>query len=71
MGWIVNGTPELEAASEYRTVLGVCVVFSILMIAVLSTRLYIRRTRLAIEDGIVVFGAVSYYWCHVGYKPRD
>jgi hypothetical protein len=66
MGWIVNGTPELEAESEYPTVIAVCVIFSLLMTVVLAGRIYIRRTRLALEDGIVVLGAVSYHRRHVG-----
>ncbi|KAI4594722.1 hypothetical protein KJ359_007525 [Pestalotiopsis sp. 9143b] len=56
MGWIAYGTPELEAKSEYRLVIGLCVFSSILMIIVVATRCYVRRAKLGLDDALVVLG---------------
>lgn len=42
MTWVQNATPEVDAQSEYPTIIAVCSVLSILSIATVSTRLWIR-----------------------------
>lgn len=60
MGWVVDGTPELDAQSDYKTVLTVAIVSTVLMVLTLGMRLFVRRSRLGWDDYIVVFGAVSF-----------
>jgi hypothetical protein len=60
MGWLVNGTPELEAKSEYRLVIGLCVFSSALMVAAVATRCYVRRARFGLDDALVLLGAVRH-----------
>lgn len=67
MGWIAYGTPELEAKSEYRLVIGLCVFSSILMIIVVATRCYVRRAKLGLDDALVVLGVVR----HASLAPQD
>ncbi len=42
MTWVENATPEVDAQSQWQTILGVCLSLSVLSIAVVSTRLWIR-----------------------------
>jgi hypothetical protein len=42
MAWVLNATPEVDAKSEYRTIIAVCTVLSVLSIATVSTKLWIR-----------------------------
>lgn len=42
MTWVNNATPTVNAISDYRTIIAICVVLSVLSIAVVSTRLWIR-----------------------------
>ncbi|KAK1765295.1 integral membrane protein [Phialemonium atrogriseum] len=42
MTWVQNATPEVDAQSEYPTIIAVCSVLSVLSIATVSTRLWIR-----------------------------
>jgi len=58
MGWIVHGMPELEAKSSYRSVNGLVIAFAVLMVITTVLRLHVRRSRLAVDDAIVVLGAV-------------
>ncbi|POR39180.1 Uncharacterized protein TPAR_00619 [Tolypocladium paradoxum] len=44
MGWVDNATPEVDAESQYPTIIAICVVLSVLSMAVVSCRLYIRGT---------------------------
>ena len=42
MTWVANATPEVDAQSQWQTILGVCLSLSVLSITVVSTRLWIR-----------------------------
>ena len=42
MGWVENATPEVEALSQWPTILAVCLVLSFLSIVTVSMRLWIR-----------------------------
>lgn len=44
MGWVANATPEVDAQSQWATILAVCIVLSVLSIATVSCRLWIRGT---------------------------
>lgn len=42
MGWVVNATPEVDAQSQWATIFAVCIVLSVLSIATVSCRLWVR-----------------------------
>ena len=42
MPWVENASPEVDEISQWRLIFGVCFSLSVLMIAVVSTRLWIR-----------------------------
>lgn len=63
MGWVYNATPEVEAASQYPVVLGVCLSLTILMVITVSLRLFMRAqaSRLGAADYVMVVSMVSFY----------
>lgn len=42
MAWVDNATAAVDAKSDYPTIIAICIVLSVLSIAVVSTRLWIR-----------------------------
>ncbi|KLU81041.1 hypothetical protein MAPG_00136 [Magnaporthiopsis poae ATCC 64411] len=44
MGWVDNASPEIEELSEYRLIIAISVLISVLSISVVCARLYIRHT---------------------------
>ncbi|KAI2732354.1 hypothetical protein CBS147332_1493 [Penicillium roqueforti] len=56
MGWVHNASPEVEAASQYRLILGVCLSLTILMVCTVSLRLFLRAraSRWAAADYVMV-----------------
>ncbi|KAI2765745.1 hypothetical protein DTO012A8_9035 [Penicillium roqueforti] len=56
MGWVHNASPEIEAASQYRLILGVCLSLTILMVCTVSLRLFLRAraSRWAAADYVMV-----------------
>ncbi|KAJ5782866.1 hypothetical protein N7457_004640 [Penicillium paradoxum] len=60
MGWVYNATPEVEAASQYHLILGVCLSLTLLMVFTVSLRLYIRARagRLAAPDYVMVVSMI-------------
>ncbi|KAL8398148.1 hypothetical protein RB596_005614 [Gaeumannomyces avenae] len=44
MGWVDNATPEVEAISDYKLIIAICVLMSVVSISVVCARLYIRHT---------------------------
>ncbi len=60
MTWVENATPEVDAQSQWQTILGVCISLSILSITVVSTRLWIRGTArgLASDDYMAALSMV-------------
>jgi uncharacterized membrane protein YcaP (DUF421 family) len=63
MGWVYNVTPEVEAVSQYRLILGVCLSLTILMAITVSLRMFVRAqvSRLAAADYVMVVSMVSVY----------
>jgi hypothetical protein len=61
MGWVYNATPEVEAMSQYRLILGVCLSLTVLMVVIVSLRLFVRAQsgRLAAADWVMVGSMVS------------
>lgn len=60
MGWIENATPELEAQSQYKTVIIICSVLSAVSIAIVCARLWIRHKNhgLAADDWLATVSMV-------------
>ncbi|PHH69009.1 hypothetical protein CDD83_5862 [Cordyceps sp. RAO-2017] len=60
MGWVVNASPEVDAESQYPTIIAICVVLSLLSIATVSCRLWIRATArgLAADDWMAALSMV-------------
>ncbi|KAJ5468798.1 hypothetical protein N7475_006550 [Penicillium sp. IBT 31633x] len=56
MGWVHNATPEVEAKSEYRLILGVCLSLTVLMVFTVLLRLILRArvSRLAAADYVMI-----------------
>ena len=61
MGWVHNASPEVEAASQYRLILGVCLSLTILMVFTVSLRLFLRAraSRWAAADYVMVVSMVK------------
>lgn len=61
MGWVHNSSPEVEAASQYRLILGICLSLTILMVITVCLRLFVRVKvgRLAAADYVMVGSMVS------------
>ncbi|KAL8657432.1 MAG: hypothetical protein Q9226_001925 [Calogaya cf. arnoldii] len=60
--WIHNGSDHLDAISDYRTILGVCITLPIIMTIVVGMRAYTRIKLLesiGIDDWIIFFSAVG------------
>lgn len=61
--WIHNGSEHLDAISDYRTILGVCIALPILMVIVVAMRAYTRvkiLNSLGFDDWVIFFSAVSF-----------
>ena len=62
MGWVQNASPEVDAASNYPTIISVCISMTIFMTSVVSVRIYVRAFLLklmGIDDWTIIFSAVS------------
>ncbi|KAL8658006.1 MAG: hypothetical protein Q9226_001363 [Calogaya cf. arnoldii] len=60
--WIHNGSDHLDAISDYRTILGVCITLPIIMTIVVGISVYTRIKLLesiGIDDWIIFFSAVG------------
>lgn len=60
MGWVYNATPEVEAVSDYRVILGVCLSLTVLMVVTVCLRLVVRAqaSRLGAADYVMVVSMV-------------
>ncbi|KAF7559029.1 hypothetical protein G7046_g5126 [Stylonectria norvegica] len=60
MGWVLNATPEENAASQYPMIIAVTVVLSVLAAAVVLARVYVRYgvRRLAADDWMSLLSMV-------------
>lgn len=63
MGWVYNATPEVEAVSDYRVILGVCLSLTVLMVVTVSLRLLVRAqaSRLGAADYVMAVSMVIPY----------
>lgn len=61
MGWVKHVSPEVAAQSQYPTIIAVCVVLTLLMMATVITRVVIRyrQRRTGADDYVVIFGMAS------------
>lgn len=62
MGWVHHASPEVEAESQYRLILGVCLGLTLLMIITVCLRLAIRfnARRLEASDFVMLVTMVGY-----------
>ncbi|KAL3291181.1 ATP synthase F0 [Colletotrichum asianum] len=60
MGWVLNATPEVEAISQWPTIIAICTVLSVLSVLIVGSRLYIRHTArgLASDDWMSLLSVV-------------
>ncbi|CAG8087563.1 unnamed protein product [Penicillium salamii] len=60
MGWVYNSPPEVEAASQYPVILGVCLSLTVLMVITVCLRLFVRAQvgRLAAADYVMVMSMI-------------
>lgn len=60
MGWVQNGSPELDTISKYPVILAVCISLTTVMVGIVFTRLVFRyRTRqLAADDYVMAVAMV-------------
>ncbi|KAF7713421.1 Uncharacterized protein PECH_001570 [Penicillium ucsense] len=60
MGWVHNASPEVEALSQYREILGVCLSLTFLMVITVCLRLWLRAQsgRLGAADYVMVFSMI-------------
>lgn len=42
MPWVANATPEVDASSQWRTIVTVCVVLGVVAMVIAGMRVYIR-----------------------------
>lgn len=70
MGWVHNATPEVNAQSNYPTILGVCFSLTGAMIVVVCLRLYIRirNRRMAVDDYVMIVTMVSLRFEYTAWK---
>ncbi|KAB8074927.1 hypothetical protein BDV29DRAFT_190617 [Aspergillus leporis] len=61
MGWVYNVAPEVNIASDYPGILGVCFTFTFLMVIVVSLRFYVRfcARRMAADDYVMIVTMVT------------
>lgn len=60
-GWVENASPAVDAASNYRTIIPVCVCMTVFMTLIVSLRIYVRGHMLKVlgaDDWTIVFSAV-------------
>lgn len=49
MPWVANATPEVDAASQWRTIISVCTVLGVLAIIIAGMRVYVRAKARGME----------------------
>lgn len=63
MVWVHNATPEIDARSQWPTILAVCLTLTIIMTATAGLRGYIRVVMLktvGLDDWVIFLSAVSF-----------
>ncbi|RMZ85028.1 hypothetical protein DV738_g147, partial [Chaetothyriales sp. CBS 135597] len=59
--WVHNASPEVNALSEWRLIVGVCISLTTLMVVTVVLRIYVRAWMIRsiwIDDYIIVFSAI-------------
>lgn len=61
MGWVYGATPEVQATSQYRVILVVCISPTVLMVITVCLRLFLRAhaSRLGAADYVMVVSMIS------------
>lgn len=62
--WVHNGSPELDAASQYKMIITVSIVLTTIMMVIVSLRIYVRGVMLKIigaDDWVALAAAVTSY----------
>lgn len=49
MPWVVNATPEVDAASNWRTIVTVCVVLGVVAMIIAGMRIHVRAKARGME----------------------
>lgn len=64
MGWVYNASLQVEAASQYPLILGICFSLTLLMVVTVCLRLYVRASigRLAAADYVMLVSMVSTFF---------
>lgn len=60
--WVQNGSPELDAESQYKKIMAVSLILTVLMSTIVSLRYYVRAVMLraiGADDWVILFGAVG------------
>ncbi|KAH1546419.1 hypothetical protein KXX57_003739 [Aspergillus fumigatus] len=60
MGWVFGASPEIDAQSRYPVILGVCISLTLVMVATVCLRLFVRIKlgRFDASDYVMVFGMI-------------
>lgn len=67
MLWVHNASPEVNATSQWRTILAVCICLTVIMTVTVGLRGYVRGIMLktiGYDDWAILFSAVSTYPDH-------
>ena len=61
MGWVLHASAEINSLSKYPTIIAVCIVLTLLMIAVVSLRIYVRfqAREIRADDYVIITSMVS------------
>jgi hypothetical protein len=60
--WVYNGSPEIDAQSQYPKIMAVSIVLTLIMTVILSLRWYVRAVMLrnvGIDDWVILAAAVT------------
>jgi hypothetical protein len=55
MGWVQNASREVDAASNYPTIVSVCISMTIFLTTIVSLRIYVREFLLELMTGPLSF----------------
>lgn len=60
MGWVDNASPEVNAESQYPTIIAICATLSVLSLAVYGARIWVRLKNhgLAADDWMATLSVV-------------
>ncbi len=60
MGWVLNASAEINSLSKYPTIIAVCIVLTLLMIAVVFLRIYVhfQAREIRADDYVIITSMV-------------